>query len=447
MFRLFRVFIPISTLTLFIAEILLMISSFLAASYVVLDVDPTDYLLYDGGILAILAVSGIFVLALYFNGLYSDVSFKSKVILLHQLFLVTGLTFVTEGLIASADSELRLPIRVMVAGSCLSVAMIFTWRLIFSRYANQILGHAGVLLVGTDPVVAAVGSYLDEHPQSGFRVAGYVQDEALPGEWLRGIKNFGEMAALPEIVRALHPSRIVVGTRSAAKVEFAHMLEDLRYAGENIQEAAETYEKVSGRVWVRGIQPAELIYTSRFGPPQRTFVLQRFFHPIIAMVVLILLLPVIALTWLYLHLRSTEPVLRGEIRTGLHGALFIQYRFHLDSAARGGIESRAMSSIRRFHLDGLPQLWNVLKGDMALVGPCSERPEFVDALSELIPYYRQRYCVRPGMTGWAQIRDWKPVEDTFAKLEYDLYYIKNMAMSLDTLVIFQTLRSMFLGAQ
>src|SRR5438270_13068162 len=109
MIRLFRVFIPISTFTLFIVEILLMCSCFLAASYIVLEVDPTDYLLYDGGILGILVVSAIFLIGLYFIGLYSDVSFKSKVILLHQLSLVTGLTVVAAGLVGWRASELRAP--------------------------------------------------------------------------------------------------------------------------------------------------------------------------------------------------------------------------------------------------------------------------------------------------------------------------------------------------
>lgn len=446
MIRLFRVFIPISTFTLFIVEIVLMLSCFLAASYIVLDVDPSDYLLYDGGILGIIVVSAIFLLGLYFIGLYSDVSFKSKVILLHQLFLVTGLTFVAEGLISSMDSELRLPIRMMLVGSALSVASIYTWRLLFSRHAARILGHARVLLVGTDPVIAAVGRYIDTHPQSGMKVAGYVWDEGSTAEWLPGVKTFGDTSALPEIIHAIHPSRVVVGTRRTANAEFARMLEDLRYAGENIQDAAETYEKVSGRVWVRGIEPSELIYASRFGAPQRNLAVQRFADPVIALALLVVFAPVMALAWIVLKIRYGGPVLQSEPRVGMNNTIFRQYRFRLDEPAHEGSsggDNRLLALIRRFHMDGLPQLFNVLKGEMALVGPRPERPEFVEALSELIPYYRQRHCVRPGMTGWAQMQAGDDIEETFSNLEYDLYYIKNMARSLDTLVIFQTLRSMF----
>jgi lipopolysaccharide/colanic/teichoic acid biosynthesis glycosyltransferase len=107
--------------------------------------------------------------------------------------------------------------------------------------------------------------------------------------------------------------------------------------------------------------------------------------------------------------------------------------------------------IRRIRFDEFPQLFNVLRGEMSIVGPRPERPEFVKALNEQIPYYRQRHCVRPGITGWAQInyKYGDTLEDTITKLEYDLYYIKNMSMSLDTYILFHTLKAMLLsrGAQ
>ena len=107
--------------------------------------------------------------------------------------------------------------------------------------------------------------------------------------------------------------------------------------------------------------------------------------------------------------------------------------------------------IRRLRLDEIPQLFNVLKGEMAIAGPRPERPEFVKTLSEMIPYYRQRHCVKPGITGWAQInyKYGDTIEDTIAKLEYDLYYIKHMSVSLDAYIFFHTVKTMLLsrGAQ
>ena len=442
MIRLFRVFIPVSTFTLFLAEILLTGLCFVAGAYLVFDVDPTDYLLYDGGALAILVVTVIILLGFYFNGLYSAVYVKSRIILLYQLFLVIGMTFLVEGLISSFAVQLRVPIRVMIAGSSLSVAVIFGWRLFFNRYAMEILGNARVLLVGTDPVLEAVERYVASHPQSGFRVAGYVHEDGAHSEPLPGIKHLGGTGELTQIIHATGPSRVVVGLRQPATVEFARLLEDLRYAGQNIEEAADTYEKVCGRVWVRGIQPADLIYTSRFGAPIRHQIVQRFTNPVWALLGLIVTFPVMALVWLLLKLHLKGPVLARQERIGLDGKRFLQYRFRLPDPMKRPSRTGALGAVLKFHLDGLPQLVNVLQGEMAFVGPRPERPEYLEPLSEAIPYYPQRNCVRPGMTGWAQIQDGPRVPDTLANVEYDLYYIKYMSMSLDALILFQTIRAM-----
>ena len=428
---------------MFLGDLLLTALCFVAGSYLVSDVDPSDYLLYDGGILAIVLITGIFLLGFYFSGLYTEIYVKSRIILLYQLFLVTGLAFLGEGLISSVAVQLRLPIRVTIAGSCLSIGVIFGWRLFFSRYASEILGKARILLVGTDPAVEAVGRFIDTHPESGFHIEGYVQEEGPTSQLFPGIKNFGHTGSLSEIIQAIQPNRIVVGTRSGATAEFARVLEDLRYAGQNIEEAADTYEKVCGRVWMRGIQPAELIYTSRLAAPARHLLVQRFFHPVAALLGLVLFLPVMACTWLALKLHSRGgAVWEKNERVGLNGAPFQQYRFHVSPARKAGRRGM-IGFIRKYRLDGLPQLVNVLKGDMAFVGPGPERPEFAAALSALIPYYPQRFCVRPGMAGWAAIQNNPSVPDTFAVLEYDLYYIKNVSMSLDTLILFQSLRAMF----
>ena len=446
MIRLFRVFIPVSTFTLFLAETLLTIASFVAAAYLVFDVDPSAYLLYDYGIVAICVVTAIVLLGFYFIGLYSDVYVKSKVILLYRLVLVTGLAFLFEGLISSVAGQLEVPIRVMLAGSSLSVAVIFAWRLFFSRYAVEMLGNARLLLVGADPVLRAVERYVDTHQQSGFRVAGYVREEGAPAGSRNGNTVLGDTGELTRIIQEVKPSRIVVGLRQPASLPFARLLEDLRYAGQNIEEAADTYENLCGRVWVRGIQPAELIYTSHFGAPARHLLVQRFSNPVIALLLLVVSLPLLALVWLTLRFHLSGPVLQRQRRVGLDNKPFVNYRFRLPPARRsaspGARQIGFLASIRRFHLDGLPQLYNVIKGEMAFVGPSPVRPEFSDALSQAIPYYPQRHCARPGMTGWAQIQDIGPVPDTLSVLEYDLYYIKYMSTSLDTLILFQTLRSM-----
>src|SRR5258707_10171890 len=190
---------------------------------------------------------------------------------------------------------------------------------------------------------------------------------------------------------------------------------------------------------------------------------QRLFNVFIAVVGLIVSFPIIVLTALAFRLSSSGPVLYRQVRVGLDDALFTVYKFRsmrVDAEAGTGAVWAQKDDprvtpvgriIRKVRFDELPQLFNVLKGEMSIVGPRPERPEFVRALSEQIPYYRQRHCVRPGITGWAQInyKYGDTLEDTITKLEYDLYYIKNMSMALDNYIIFHTLKAILMsrGAQ
>jgi lipopolysaccharide/colanic/teichoic acid biosynthesis glycosyltransferase len=170
-----------------------------------------------------------------------------------------------------------------------------------------------------------------------------------------------------------------------------------------------------------------------------------------------------ALTALAVKFSSPGPILYRQVRVGMDDVPFTVYKFRSMQVDAEAVTGAVVASkddprvtkvgkiIRRLRLDELPQLYNTLRGDMSIVGPRPERPEFVRDLSQKIPYYRQRHCVRPGITGWAQInfKYGETLEDTMTKLEYDLYYIKNMSLSLDTYIIFHTVKTMLLsrGAQ
>ncbi len=199
------------------------------------------------------------------------------------------------------------------------------------------------------------------------------------------------------------------------------------------------------------------------GPQRQTLSYQRVFNLLAATVGIVLASPLVLITALAVRLSSSGPVLYRQLRVGLDGHPFTVYKFRSmranAEAATGAVWASRNDPritpvgriIRKIRFDELPQLFNVLKGEMSLVGPRPDRPEFVKALSERIPYYRQRHYVRPGITGWAQINHkyGDTLEDTVTKLEYDLYYIKNMSLSLDAYIVFHTLKTMLLsrGAQ
>jgi lipopolysaccharide/colanic/teichoic acid biosynthesis glycosyltransferase len=184
-------------------------------------------------------------------------------------------------------------------------------------------------------------------------------------------------------------------------------------------------------------------------PRPRTLLYQGFWNVSLAAIGVVVTAPIMAAAALAVKLSSHGPVLHRQPRAGLHGSVFTLYKFRsaqLD-AENGPCVTKVGSVLRQLRIDDLPQLFNVLKGDMSLVGPRPERPEFVDALSGHIPYYRQRLCVRPGIIGWAQMNFTLRGEflDAIANLERDLYYIKNMSFGMDTFIMFHAVKSLVLS--
>jgi sugar transferase (PEP-CTERM system associated) len=463
MIRLFKVFIPVGTLTLLVSELLLVTSAFVLATYLTFDADPTVYLLDDGGLSRILLVVFSIMIGLHFHDLYSQFRVKSRILLVQQLCLVMGIAFLSQGVIAYLDASMRVPIRVMLAGSAFAVVAIFFWRVFFSTYAYHAVGKYRLLLVGGSPLLEEIGKHISERPETGLEIAGYLDDRHEPGAMLPGGKVLGSMSDLRDVVRATQPHRIVVGMfERRNRMPVADLLE-LRFAGHIIEEIAATYESVCGRVCLKEVRPSELIFSGDLGPRPQNLYYQRLSNVVVAAVGLVLSAPIMLLTALAVKFSSPGPVLYRQVRVGLDGALFTLYKFRsmrVDAEAETGAVwaqkddprvTKVGRIIRRIRFDELPQLFNVLKGEMSVVGPRPERPEFVRALNDQIPYYRQRHCVRPGITGWAQVnyKYGDTLEDTIIKLEFDLYYIKNMSLALDNYIIFTTLKAMLLsrGAQ
>jgi exopolysaccharide biosynthesis polyprenyl glycosylphosphotransferase len=184
--------------------------------------------------------------------------------------------------------------------------------------------------------------------------------------------------------------------------------------------------------------------------------LQSVYSFLLACVGFVLISPIMLLVALAVLVTSPGPVLFRQTRVGLNGKPFTIYKFRsmrVDAEAQTGAvwavknDPRVTSIgkyLRVLRLDELPQLFNVIRGEMSIVGPRPERPEFVQTLSEVIPFYRQRHSVKPGITGWAQInyKYGETIEDAIVKLEFDLFYIKNLSLSLDMYIIFHTMKAM-----
>jgi sugar transferase (PEP-CTERM system associated) len=234
---------------------------------------------------------------------------------------------------------------------------------------------------------------------------------------------------------------------------------DLRLAGVKIDDATSWLEKISGSIEVENLYPSWLIFADGFRFTPGFLLARRVSSTIVAAVGLFMVLPLLPLIVLAIKLDSKGHVLYRQKRVGLGGREFFCYKFRTmrqDAEADTGATwatdddpriTRVGKLLRSSRLDEIPQLWCVLKGDMAFVGPRPERPEFVEWLSREIPYYGVRHLVRPGITGWAQVRYkyGNTLEDAREKLQYDLFYIKNASIGLDFLIMFQTIKIVVLG--
>ncbi len=449
MIRLFRVFVPSSVLALLVADTLLIASSFILVTYLVMEVDPAPYLLYDNGLLRIFIMVLTILLGLHLQDFYSRFHVQSRIVLLQDLCVAMGWAFLLQGLISYLDPDLKAPLQVVLWGSLVALVVMFLWRMFFSAHALEILGRDRLLLVGGSLLLEDIGRHVAEHPELGLLVAGYVRDSSALKSPLPGAEVLGPMDSLRDIVETARPDRIVVGlSERTLHAPIAELLE-FRFAGYAVEEAASAYERIRGRVTLEELQPAQLMESGELGPRPRTLLYQGLWNVSLAAIGIALAAPIMAIAAVAVKLSSPGPILHRQPRAGLRDSVFTLYKFRsaeLD-AANGPRTTRVGWFLRQLRIDDLPQLFNVLKGDMSLVGPRPERPEFIAALSAYIPYYRQRLCVRPGIIGWAQMNFTLHGEllDAIAKLERDLYYIKNMSFGMDTFIMFHAVKSLVLS--
>ncbi len=456
MIRLFRVFVPTSVVALILSEVVLIFACFTIATYLVIDSDPEVFLLYDGGLSKMALAVGSVMLGLYLQDLYNDFRIRSKTLLVQQISLVIGLVFFSQALLTYINRNLMMSRWVMIFGCLLIVFLVPAWRLLYVGVVFRAFGAQRLLFLGTNSVALEIAGALENHPQLGLMSVGFVDNNREKGEELKGGKVLGDIGSLRDIVTECKPDRIVVGLTERRQSLPVHDLLDLRFLGIRIEEASNTYETAFGRVSTRELRPSQLIFSAELGPRPHSLAVQAIYSRLIGLIGFVVTFAIMVLVGLAVRLSSKGPVLFRQKRVGMNGRPFTLYKFRsmrTDAEAETGAVWATRDDprvtvigkwLRRLRLDELPQLYNVVRGEMSIVGPRPERPEFVRTLSDQIPFYRQRHCVRPGITGWAQInyKYGETLEDTIVKLEYDLYYIKNLSPSLDAYILFHTLKVM-----
>jgi sugar transferase (PEP-CTERM system associated) len=254
--------------------------------------------------------------------------------------------------------------------------------------------------------------------------------------------------------------RVVVSLADArGKLPMNRLLEIKLEEGVRFDHLASVYEEYTGKIAVENLRPSWLLFSEGFRKKRWVLAAKRAVDVSVASVGLVVAAPLMLLVALAVKATSPGPVLYHQLRVGQHGRNFPIHKFRSmrpdAEAGTGAVWASAGTDprvtpigriLRRARLDELPQLWNVLVGDMSFVGPRPERPEFVKDLTKQIPFYGQRHVVKPGVTGWAQVRYTygASVEDAMEKLQFDLFYIKNLSIALDTYIVLETIKTVLM---
>jgi sugar transferase (PEP-CTERM system associated) len=293
----------------------------------------------------------------------------------------------------------------------------------------------------------------------GVQIVGFVDVQATSGVPTLDLPFLGGVEDIPAIVRARAVDRVVVSLADArGKLPMQKLLE-MKLDGVSFDYLASVYEEYTGKIAVENLRPSWLIFSPGFKKTPRLLAIKRMIDLGSAAVGLLLAAPVLLLLAAIIKLTSPGPVFYSQRRVGYAGQVFTVYKLRsmcVDAerdtgpvwAPHGGDAriTRIGRFMRRTRLDELPQFWNIIIGNMSLVGPRPERPEFVRSLSQQIPFYGQRHVIKPGLTGWAQVRYTygATVEEAMQKLQYDLFYIKHLSVFLDLFIIFETVKTVLL---
>lgn len=329
---------------------------------------------------------------------------------------------------------------------------MLSYRVMASHRRSRALVTLRLLIFGAGKEAAQVAASLSKEDQT-VRVVGFYpghesEELAVPQNML-----ISRDKTLIDTVSELNVDEIVVaiGERRGGRMPLRELL-DCRLSGVLVLDMSSHFERMLGQIRLDALRAGWLIFGGGFRQGAARTTVKRIFDVVAASILLILFSPLMLLTALLIVIEDGFPILYRQERVGLNGRLFnvIKFRSMRKDAEKDGTPrwatknddrvTRVGKVIRKLRIDELPQLFSVLNGDMSMVGPRPERAFFVDQLTKEIPFYAVRHSVKPGVTGWAQVRYHygSSVDDAAQKLQYDLYYVKNHTLLLDLVVLFET---------
>jgi sugar transferase (PEP-CTERM system associated) len=439
-------------------ESCLLVGAVAAGCYVRLGEGTWWLLQHENGLWKALLIVAVCQLSLYYADLYDLRGVTSVRDLTTRLIEALGATSLILAGIYFLAPDWIVGRGVFLISVVFMVTLLVAWRVAFAWLTQRVEPRERLLLVGTSAAAVELAKELFQRRQElGVEIVGFVDPD--PARLGMPVLNPGVVGAIddiPMLVTDLKVDRVVVSLADArGKLPMDRLLDIRLDSGVTFDHLATVYEEYTGKIAVENLRPSWLIFSEGFRKTRLLASVKRVLDILFAAAGLLIGAPVMLLVAVAVRCTSRGPVLYHQRRVGLHGHEFTAHKFRTmredAECGTGPVWSSANDPrvtpiggfLRRTRLDEMPQLWNVLIGDMSFVGPRPERPEFVRELTARIPFYGQRHVLKPGLTGWAQVRYTyaASVEDAIEKLQYDLYYIKNLSIALDVVIVLETIKT------
>jgi sugar transferase (PEP-CTERM system associated) len=406
-----------------------------------------------GALWKIVLATAVCELCFYYNDLYDLTIVHSADALFVRVLQAGGAAAFALAIVSLTMPSLIIGHGIFVTSLLLLLVAVPAWRAAFEGLTRDPHLAERVLIVGSGPVARVVADQIRGQHDFAYRLVGMLDEPAARSTDSPGVPVLGTVADLPRVIALHDVNRVVVSLADRRGCFPSRELLQAKLSGVRVEDAATMYERITGKILTEGLKPSWLIFSDGFCTSRVTRAIKRVVDVLIAGVGLVLAAPLMLMTALLVEIESPGPVLYRQDRVGENGRIFTLYKFRsMRADAEDGTPiwakenddrvTRVGRFIRLTRLDELPQFWNVLRGDMSFVGPRPERPYFVEQLAAVIPFYMERHAVKPGVTGWAQVkyRYGASIEEAMEKLRYDLYYVKHLSIVFDLTIVIDTVK-------
>ena len=402
-------------------------------------------------------VTALCQLCFYYNDLYDLTIVTTSRELAVRLLQAAGAVAIVLAAAWVFIPSLILDVRTFVTALGVFVCAVLGWRVAFNYLAHDPHLEERVLILGTGSTARMLAREIGVQQDFAYRLVGFIEDNE--GEdTVRHNEILGSVGDLKAIVDKRHVDRIVVALSDRRGRMPVEELLHAKLSGVRVEDVTTTYERLTGKILIDDLKPSWLVFSDGFRASRWTRFVKRMLDLALSIIGLVLAGPLMIVAAAAIRLDSPGPILYWQERIGENGRVFTVYKFRsMRADAERGTPvwarekddrvTRVGRLIRLTRVDELPQLWNVMRGDMSFVGPRPERAFFVEQLAREIPFYMQRHAVKPGVTGWAQVkyRYGSTVEDAMEKLRYDLYYIKHLSIIFDLTIVLDTVKVVLFG--